>query len=46
MFFLLEKDQKMPKGKIKNNRTPSLCKKGLVACRDIVMGVLLIMALR
>ena len=31
---ILDKDHQKPKGKTKNNRTPSLCKKGLVACRD------------
>ena len=36
---ILDKDHKMPKGKTKNNRTPSWCTKGLVACRDTTLGV-------
>ena len=37
--ILLDKDHQMPIGKTKNKRTPSLCKKGLVACRDTALGV-------
>lgn len=39
---ILDKDHQKPKGKTKNNRTPSLCKKGLGRLSRHSLGVLLI----
>ena len=38
---ILDKDHQKPKGKTKNNRTPSLCKKGLGRLSRHSLGVLL-----